>query len=143
MNYFFVHFENVNSDGIKDLSGVKEGDEFIIFYSEKCKSISIEIIEKILRMKVNLKCFKIKNGAKNALDFQLSSYLGFAIGQVEKDSNFFIVSEDRDYDSVLDFWRKQGVKISRTVLKKNNRQSVRKKPKENVTENTDNAENNI
>lgn len=37
MNYFLVDFENVRTDGIKDLYGVNEGDEIVIFYSDNCK----------------------------------------------------------------------------------------------------------
>ena len=41
---FLVDFENVKTDGLKDIKGVSENDSMIIFYSENCKNITLDVI---------------------------------------------------------------------------------------------------
>ena len=48
MNYYLVDFENVKTDGLEDMKGVGEGDSMIIFYSENCKSITLDVIDSII-----------------------------------------------------------------------------------------------
>ena len=43
MNYYLVDYENVRADGVKDLKGVSRGDAIILFYSEQCKNISLDV----------------------------------------------------------------------------------------------------
>ena len=45
LNYYLIDFENVRTDGIRDLNGVSEGDAIILFYSEQCKNISLDVID--------------------------------------------------------------------------------------------------
>ena len=94
MNYYLVDFENVKIDGINDLSEVKDGDTVVLFYSEQCKNITLDVIANMIQKKISLTCFKAKTGAKNALDFQLASYLGLLIGQEQGDAKSYIVSND-------------------------------------------------
>lgn len=36
VNYYLIDFENVKTDGIKNLHGVHKGDVMTFFYSENC-----------------------------------------------------------------------------------------------------------
>lgn len=81
MSYYLIDFENVRTDGVKKLEEIKNGDTIAIFYSENCKNITLDVIENLTKYNVRISCFKAKLGTKNALDFQLSSYLGYIIGQ--------------------------------------------------------------
>ena len=117
MNYFLVDFENVKTDGIKDLKGVQEGDAMVVFYSENCKSITLDVLDSIIALKLKYNSFKVKVGTKNALDFQLTSYLGYLIGQSGMDTNYYIVSDDKGFEVVADFWKEQGIDVSCISLK--------------------------
>lgn len=117
MNYFLVDYENVRTDGIKDLKGVQEGDAMVVFYSENCKSITLDVLDSIIALKLKYSGFKVKVGTKNALDFQLTSYLGYLIGQSGIDSNYYIVSDDKGFEVVADFWKQQGISVSCISLK--------------------------
>lgn len=116
MNYYLVDFENVRTDGIKDLSEVNDGDVVVIFYSDQCKNITLDVIANMTRKKISLTCFKVKTGTKNALDFQLSSYLGLLIGQEQSDANYYIVSNDKGYDCICEFWKEQSKTVERKVF---------------------------
>ena len=117
MNYYLVDFENVKIDGLKDMKGVGEGDSMIIFYSENCKSITLDVIDSIMALKLDYSSFKVKVGSKNALDFQLTSYLGYLIGKYGSDAVYHIVSEDKGFAFVADFWKEQNINVDCISLK--------------------------
>ena len=60
LNYYLIDFENVRTDGIRDLKRVSEGDAIILFYSEQCKNISLDVIDSIMRLKVNTAVLRLK-----------------------------------------------------------------------------------
>ena len=99
-----IDFENVRTDGIKHLDALKEDDVMVIFYSDQCKGITLDVIEGITNRNIKLKCYKVKIGTKNALDFQLSSYLGYILG-IEQDVSCYIVSNDKGFDCLCDYWK--------------------------------------
>jgi hypothetical protein len=132
MNYYLVDFENIGTDGIKDLSGVKANDFMIVFYSDQCKNITLDVMDSITRLNLRFSAYKVKTGTKNALDFQLSSYLGYLIGKGGADSFFYIVSNDKGYDCLCDYWHEQDVKVERITLQEQKQAKVNKeaeKPK--------------
>lgn len=113
MNYYLIDFENIKTAGVKELVKANEGDAIIIFYSEQCKGITLDVIENITNNNVKLNCYKVKTGKKNALDFQLSSHLGYMIGKSAVDTKYHIVSNDKGYDCLCDYWKEQGVVVDR------------------------------
>jgi len=80
-----------------------EQDEVVIFYSNNADSITFDALHKLMLCKSKLSYYKIKRGGKNALDFQLSCYLGFRINK-DPDAEFYIISKDSGYDFIMDFW---------------------------------------
>ena len=117
LNYYLIDFENVRTDGIKDLKGVSEGDAIILFYSEQCKNISLDVIDSIMKLKVQYSSFKAKVGTKNALDFQLAAHLGYLIGQGNnQESKYYIVSNDKGYDCLCDYWKELDAVVERISL---------------------------
>jgi hypothetical protein len=80
-----------------------ENDEVVIFYSNNADSITFDILHKLMFCKSKLSYYKIKRGGKNALDFQLSCYLGFRIRK-DPEAEFYIISKDNGYDFIVDFW---------------------------------------
>ncbi len=103
MSCYLVDFENVRTDGIKNMTGLKAADEVLIFYSEQCKNISLDIFSNLTKLNVSTSCFKVNVGTKNALDFQLSSYLGYRIGNGSDNISYYIVSNDKGFDCICDF----------------------------------------
>lgn len=104
MSVYLVDFENVTSEGLSGVDKLSEGDKVILFYSTKANKISMPIH---VEMSKSLASFEYKEasvGGKNALDYQLSTYLGYLIGQKE-DTSFYIVSKDRGYEYLSDFWK--------------------------------------
>ncbi len=114
MNYFLIDYENIRCDGIKELKDIKDGDELIMFYSDQCKNISLDVLGDVFSKKITYHSFKATVGTKNALDFQLSSYLGYLIGKnTASGTNYYIVSNDKGYDCLCDYWKSLSANVSR------------------------------
>ncbi|MDR0821615.1 MAG: hypothetical protein LBN40_04015 [Oscillospiraceae bacterium] len=103
MRIFLIDFENVHSEGIAGVEHLGENDEIVIFYSPNADTLSFELMQKLHISNAKLSYYKIRRGGKNALDFQLSSYLGYLLSTRSKDE-IFIVSKDAGFDFLLDFW---------------------------------------
>lgn len=115
MNYFLVDYENVNVAGLNGVSNLTENDTVIIFYSINADTLTFEMHKQINDSKATFKFQKILLKEKNALDFQLCSYLGFLIRDTMTDenpnNNYFIVSNDKGYSILPDYWKKFNVNL--------------------------------
>lgn len=106
MSVYLVDYENTHSlTGINTLS---ENDRVIIFYSQNANSLTFDIHREILASKAAVEYKVAEVGGKNALDFQLSSYLGYLIRQnQDTDCNLYVVSNDKGFSYISEFWRKE------------------------------------
>ncbi|MCL1832830.1 MAG: PIN domain-containing protein [Oscillospiraceae bacterium] len=123
MKIFLIDFENVHSDGVAGVDLLSENDEVVIFYSNNADSISFEMMHKLMFCKAKLSYFKVRRGGRNALDFQMASYLGYLIklhhSEVDSDNaanvEFFLISKDSGFDFVVDFWQSGNIDIKPKV----------------------------
>jgi hypothetical protein len=119
MRIFFIDFENVHSEGMTGVDHLTEADEVVIFYSNNADSITFDILHKLMFCKSKLSYYKIKRGGKNALDFQLSCYLGFRINK-DPTAEFYIISKDNGYDFIMDFWEQGYCGVEPLIRRFNN-----------------------
>ena len=96
MATYLIDYENVKSEGIKGIAQLSEEDRVVIFYSHNADTITFEAMDMIFNSKAQVSKYKILCGGKNALDFQLSTYLGYLIHEA-KDSYFYIISKDNGF----------------------------------------------
>ena len=111
---FFIDYENQSGRALEGISlmNLKKSDELIFFYSENSSRITMELhreLEKIYAKKLYIKVVK---GLPNALDFQLSTYLGACI-QKHPDKKYYIISKDNGFDSVCRFWMDKNIFVKR------------------------------
>ncbi len=111
---FLIDFENVSNNGFVGIEELGETDKIIVFYSEKSCNITIATHLKLENSKAVKEFFGVKTGGKNALDFQLSSYLGYLISKDNKES-YAIVSNDEGFNFVVNFWIEKGIDVVRCV----------------------------
>jgi hypothetical protein len=129
--YYFVDFENVRSKALLALNDINKGDVFIIFYSDNSGELSFEMMNYIYGKKARIKSFKASVGTSNALDFQLSSYLGYLIND-KSDSKFYIVSNDKGYDCLCRYWNDLGYDVARISIENENVKIKGKKKKKKI-----------
>lgn len=104
MNCFLIDFENVKSAGLKGIEYLTDNDDVYIFYSDYANSITFDAHHKMNQSNANIQFFKSTTSGKNALDFQLISYLGYLIAQ-KKYKNYFVITDDRGFESAVKFWK--------------------------------------
>ncbi len=113
MNHYLIDYENVGVDGMNGIEQLDTDSRIYIFYTKNADKLTFDLHIKLIQTKAEVLLFKVESGQKNALDFQMSSYLGWLIHEnFDGQNNYFIVSKDNGFTSLFPFWKKQGVKIS-------------------------------
>lgn len=107
MTIYFIDFENVHESGLKGLADLPKEDRVHLFYTVNANKISFDFFEIIRNSNIIL--HKVAAG-KQALDMMLSSFLGFCVAGTQG-ARFVIVSKDRDYAPVVDFWNTQTIPV--------------------------------
>lgn len=108
MAVYLVDFENVTSAGISGIQKLTKEDKVYIFYTVNASSMSFAAHLNLLSSPAEVVYYNVASGGKNALDFQLASFLGYLICQ-GKEKKFCIISNDRGFEYVKTFWEKNGV----------------------------------
>lgn len=112
MNYYFIDYENVKHHGLTGIENICNDDSLIIFYSDNANTIPIDLMLFIKENNANIIFQKVDVSGKNSLDFQLISYLGYTMSEnKDKDISYYIVTKDKEYNSLLSYWRSRGFNI--------------------------------
>ena len=112
MGFYFVDYENVNTYGLNGITRLEEDDLVVIFYSEKADTLTFGLHRRLNECRAQVRFQRVMAGTKNALDFQLSSYLGYLICEnMGKGAAYYIVSNDRGYEVLSTYWKRQGVDV--------------------------------
>lgn len=114
MAYYLIDFENVKSRGMEGVELLTEEDSVCIFYSDNADSMTFDLHRKLNETKANIIYHKVAVGTKNALDFQLATYLGYLICGQQSEGihpNYFIVTKDNGFTSLMVYWKAQGVPV--------------------------------
>ena len=111
MSVYLIDFENVHYDGLSGILNLTPEDQVYIFYSDNGKRLTFELHEQINNSPAQFYYYRAVVGGKNALDHQLSSYLGFLIGKTGA-KDYYIVSKDRGYRHLVAFWESANMDIA-------------------------------
>lgn len=106
MAVYLVDFENVHSEGFKGAEMLSENDECYIFYSANANALSFELHQKICECKAKFYYKMVDTSGKNALDFQLVTFLGYLVAK-RPDEHFYIVTGDKMFSCATDYWCKE------------------------------------
>lgn len=113
MNYYLVDYENVTTHGLDGITMLSSEDVVCIFYSENADRITFGLHRRLNEAAAKIIYQEVEVGTKNALDFQLASYLGYIIHEnKDKEVSYFIVTKDQGFSSLVHYWKKQKIDIS-------------------------------
>ena len=87
-----VDFENVDERGLSGVETLRESDRIIIFHNGTNK-MTFGMHKKLASAKCTSEYIELKRNGRNALDFQLTTYLGYLIAQ-NPNERFQIISGD-------------------------------------------------
>lgn len=114
MAVYLIDFENVTSAGISGIQRLSKEDKVYIFYTVNASNMSFAAHMNLLSSPAEVIYYNVTSGGKNALDFQLASFLGYLISNSE-DKDFYIISNDKGYDHVKNFWERSGIAEGVTI----------------------------
>ena len=120
--YYFVDYENVHEAGITGMNKLPKDSEVHLFYSQNANKLNLDLLRFV---KAKVRVHKVKPG-KQSLDMQMVSYLGYCIGDEDKEGTFILVSKDTDYANTVLFWREEGVevKVQPAILEEKNAEGM-------------------
>ncbi len=109
--FFLIDYENVKTNGLNGVSSLTSKDTVIIFYSENAANMTFGLHRRINESRASIQYQKVEVGFKNALDFQLSSYLGYLIcmnrSQGLVDAEYYVVTNDQGFSCLKSYWQKR------------------------------------
>lgn len=109
-NFIFLDYENVSKAGLNGIEKLDDKSILNIFFSKNTASMPAELVAKISNSKCDVRFHEIKPG-KNALDFVLSSLLGYFIHDNYQEDYFYIVSKDKGFEPLVEYWKTQKVTV--------------------------------
>lgn len=102
--YFLIDYENVNYAGLEGTEFLEKEDTISFFFSEKCDKIVGYRMMDIDNSGCTFEIRKLINARKNAVDFYIASKVG-EIFAMDRNAKIAIISADKDYQSVIDYWK--------------------------------------
>lgn len=108
--YYLIDYENVHQAGFEGIEKLTENDNLVIFYTTNAETLTFSLYEKLVSCKADIQLYKVQCGGKNALDFQLATFLGYILGN-NSDTDCHIISNDKGYEYIRNFWKERNIKI--------------------------------
>jgi len=109
---YLVDLENVGLDGIHLTERLPSDDVVHIFSTVNGPKLDITTLA---RLGMNELTFHEIHPGKQSVDMHLVSYLGFLI-HADQESEYVIVSKDKDYDEVISFWKAKQISLTRREM---------------------------
>ena len=108
--HYLIDYENVHHYGFVGMEKLTANDELTIFYTQNANTLPFELHLALINCSAEVIIILVDGNSKNALDFQLSSYLGYLLGQ-NGELDIHIVSKDKGFECLRSFWKSRGYKI--------------------------------
>ncbi len=136
MAIYLIDYENTGVKGLYGIEKLHEEDLIVVFYGPKTGAVPFDDHVRISSAVSHVEYIKTSKTAKNYLDFQLTTYLGYLTAHTGV-KDYCIVSKDSGYDSVVDFWRIRGISIVRreTISVEKPQKQTTRRTKKPVVEN--------
>lgn len=115
MAIIMIDYENRGIEALRGIHHLNSEDALYIFYSDCCRKIHAEYMKSIVDTGCDFHICKLKNTGKNALDFYIATELGAIFGG-GYEGEIAIISNDKGYRAVIDFWKQNGDKKRNVVL---------------------------
>lgn len=140
MAIYLIDYENTGVKGLYGIENLQEDDLIVVFYGPKTGAVPFDDHVRISTSVSHVEYIKTSKTAKNYLDFQLTTYLGYLVAHTGI-KEYYVISRDSGYDSIVDFWRARGM----TVVRRENisPRKPEKQPVKSVKQKTANENENI
>lgn len=111
MTFYLADTENVANRWSAFVDSAIPGDEFWLFFTKNVGPAPLSLFAPGSLKHIAFVFVECSSG-ENALDFQLSTQLGYLVAQ-NPDAHFIIISRDADFDNAVHYWQSRGVDVRR------------------------------
>lgn len=102
--FYLIDFENVHNEGLENIDTLTQSEHVHIFSTENALNIRMDIVfSKGIDIEGHIVPVR-----RQSLDMHLVSFLGYLLGIHGKKCAYVIVSKDKDYDNIIQFWKDEG-----------------------------------
>ncbi len=112
MAIYLIDYENTGVKGLYGIEQLHEDDLIVVFYGPKTGAVPFDDHVRISTSVSHVEYIKTSKTAKNYLDFQLTTYLGYLVAHTGI-KEYYVISRDSGYDSIVDFWKARGMTVVR------------------------------
>ncbi len=123
MFHFMIDFENTCSKGLQGAEHLSPDDCVTVFYSNSCMKVEKGKLQQVIEAGSVLDICRLQRTGKNALDFYIASRIGALFGAGYQ-GTVAIVSNDKGYSAVQDYWAKCAKPARRIILQPNIEQCI-------------------
>lgn len=107
--YLYIDYENVQE---LNVGSIKNSVKVKIIVGENQTKIPIDYVQKLQPYGNSVEWIRVDVKGKNALDFILAFYLGKDVAE-DREKTFTIYSQDKGYDPLISYLKKDGIKARR------------------------------
>ena len=100
---FLIDKENTGKRFLHGLDKLTANDKVIIFHYELAGEIKPDILLPLSHCKAAVEIIKMNTHTKNAMDFQICTYIGYLYNQYKRNAEYYIVSDDKGYGAAIEF----------------------------------------
>lgn len=118
MRVYLIDSDNVSIKQLVSEAHLLRKEDMIIIFYDDTRSENLKIKDYSILTNGgsrSIKFIEAYGGSDNALDFQLSSYMGFMIHESlankARDTEFIIITKDNGFKNLIRFWVSYGIKI--------------------------------
>ena len=105
--FFLIDKENVGNRFLLGVNKLTIEDTLIVFHHELAGPIGEGVLNILNNSKASIEIIKMKTHTKNAMDFQICTYLGFLVSKYSSAATYYIVSGDCGYKASIELIKSQ------------------------------------
>lgn len=112
---FLIDTENIGRRFLPGLENTTNEDKIVIFNYVK-NTIPTDIMLELSKANANVEVKQMENHHKNAMDFQIVTYLSLLVAQYQDKAEYYIVSKDHGYASAIELIKNTtGIEVKEVI----------------------------
>ena len=112
---YIVDTENVSAGSFVGVDALPKSAKVYYFFSSRSYRPTYPEVQKLLNCKCKIEFVESAKSGINALDFQITTFLGYLIGksQTKGKHKYVLISNDTGFDATVLYWQREGELVSR------------------------------
>jgi len=100
---YLIDKENTGNRFLNGIEKLKNEDIVVVFHYEQAGSINQVVLSALANTRASVQIRKMNTHTKNAMDFQICTYLGYLYGKYQNKAKYHIISNDKGYEAAVEF----------------------------------------